>query len=112
MMAQAENALTHTVFKYGGGDIGNGVLKLGDFTPVTSDFQMEYCTITDSASQGLYMHGSKPVIKNVIINGCKNENGDGIGIKMTGNADPVLEKVSFTDSDFAINNMPLEVIYG
>ncbi len=96
--------LTHTVIKYGGGDMGNGAIKLGAFTSVGEDFQMTNCTILDSSSQGINIHRSSPVIKDVVIDGCRKESEDGIGIKLSGDSDPTIERINFVDCDFAVDN--------
>jgi hypothetical protein len=103
--SSGECSINHTVFRYGGGGVGSGTIKLGEFGGVTDEFKMKNCSVTDSSSRGFFIYKSRPIIEDTIISGCTNENGDGVGIKITSDSDPAMKRMSFSNCDVAVDNI-------
>lgn len=101
-----ECAINHVVVRYGGSDLNQGTIKIGGNTGVDSRLKMSNITIENSSTQGLYIHNSKPEIRNMIISGCKGQDQLGAGIYVMGQSDPDIMYANITDCTWAVyNNM-------
>jgi len=97
--------LEHTVIRYAGGETLNGALKIGAFTPVDERVKIKNCTIEKSASSGIASIASSPEITDCVVRDCTTETKTGIGIKVTSNKLPMIERINFDNCDYSVENI-------